>query len=420
MSKGNADRRVVLWLAGGVLLLIVLTAVFAPVARDDDATPSTYNSGTHGAKAAYLILDSLGYGVSRSDQPLMAALDGTDAPHTTLILAGPHAPGEESQKREYAAVERFLQRGGRVLSTGFFGAYFLPGGRTGGATQFIDGLCHTTAEGRSVYALAGSIDLYNQAPWNALEPAVRVDQRCGNDAAVVHRTYPNGGEMVWWSSSEPLSTRGIAQDSSLRLLLAAAGPASGEHARRVIFDEFYHAEQAAPSDYLKGLPLRSLMLQAALLIALLVFSFSRRSGPVREPLYVSRTSPVEFAENMGALYERAGATEPATEAARRRLLHFLAVGYGLPSDLLRSDAASIATFVHSRFGVEAKPLQDALERVESARYTRLRPREALLVVRAVDREIARLRAAVDRPQVDFEDNEHRAEDNERKATEITI
>ena len=343
MSKGNADRRIVLWLAGGVLLLIVLTAGFAPVTRDDDATPTTYNSGTHGAKAAYLILESLGYSVSRSDQPLMTALDGADAQHTTLVLAGPHAPGEESQKREYAAVGRFLQRGGRVLSTGFFGAYFLPGGRTGGATQFIDGLCHTTAEGRSAYALAGSIDLFDQTPWNALDPLVRVDQRCGDDAAVVHRTYPNGGEMVWWSNSEPLSTRGIAQDSSLSLLLAAVGPASGEHARRVVFDEFYHGEQAAPSDYLKGLPLRSLLLQATLLIALLVFSFSRRSGPIREPLYVPRTSPVEFAENMGALYERAGATEPATEAARRRLLHFLAATCGLPAAIvLRGDAAAIA------------------------------------------------------------------------------
>jgi hypothetical protein len=413
MSKGNADRRVVLWLAGGVLLLIVLTAVFAPVTRDDDVTPSTYNSGTHGAKAAYLILESLGYGVSRSDQPLAAILDGVDAPHTTLVLAGPNAPTETSQKREYASVERFLESGGRVFSTGFFGAYFLPGGRTGEASAFIEGLCHTTSEGHSAYAEAGSIDLYDRAPWNSLEPAVRVDQRCGNDAAVVHRTFPNGGEMVWWSNSEPLSTRGIAQDSSLRLLLASVGPASGEHARHVIFDEFYHGEQVAPSDYLRGLPLRSLALQATLLIVLLVFSFSRRSGPIREPLYVPRTSPVEFAENMGALYERAGATEPATEAARRRLLHFLEAACGLPDEVLRSDAATIATVVHSRFGVEAKPLQDAIERVESARYTRLRPREALLVVRAVDREIVRLRAAIDRPQVDFEDKQH-------TATEMTI
>ena len=413
MSKGNADRRIALWLAGGVLLLVVLTSLFAPVTRDDDVTPSSYNSGTHGGRAAYLVLESLGYSLSRNDESLTIALAQADAPHTTLVLAAPNAPSEESQKREYAAVERFLQRGGRVLATGFRGAYFLPDGRTGEATQFISGLCHTTAEGRSAYAAAGSIDIYDASPWSAIEPAVRVDQRCGNDAAVVHRTYPNGGEMVWWSSSEPLSTRGIAQDSSLRLLLAAVGPASGPGARRIVFDEFYHGVQASPSDYLSGLPLRSLMVQAGLLIALLVFSFSRRSGPVREPLVVSRTSPIEFAENMGALYERAGASEPATEAARRRLLHFLATACGLPADVLRSDAATIASLVQSRFGVEGKALQEALERAESARYTRLRPREALLVVRAIDREIARLRALIDRSQVDLNNNL-------RKASETTI
>ena len=413
MSKGNTDRRIVLWLAGGVLLLVVLTAVFAPVTRDDDLTPTTYNAGTHGAKAAYLLLESLGYNVSRSDQPLKVALDAADAPHTTLVLAGPNAPGEESEKREEAAVERFLQRGGRVLSTGFRGAYFLPGGRTGEATQFIDGLCHTTAEGRSPYAAAGSIDLYDPSPWNAIEPEVRVDQRCGNDAAVVHRTFPSGGEMVWWSSAEPLSTRGIAQDSSLRLLLAAVGPAAGPGTRRIVFDEYYHGVEASPSDYLGGLPLRSLMLQAGLVILLLVFSFSRRSGPVREPVSVPRTSPIEFAENMGALYQRAGATEPATEAARRRMLVFLASVCGLPSDVLRGEAAGIAALVYSLFGVEAKPLQDALERVESARYTRLRPREALLIVHAVDREIARLQIAVNHPQVDLGNNQ-------RTTSETTI
>ena len=404
MSERNADRRIVLWLAGGVLLLIVLTAMFAPVTRDDDPVPSSYNSGTHGAKAAYLILEGMGYGVARSDQSLTAALDRADARHTTLILAGPNAPGEESQKREYAALEHFLERGGRVLATGFRGAYFLPGGRTGDATQFLNGLCHTTVEGRSAYAAAGPVDLYDATPWNAIEPAVRVDQRCGNDAVVVHRTYPGGGEMVWWSSSEPLNTRGIANDSSLRLLLAAVGPAAGPEARRVLFDEFYHGEQASPSDYLRGLPLRSLALQAALVLLLLVFSFSRRSGPVREPVLVPRTSPVEFAENMGALYERAGATEPATEAARRRLLGFLSVSCGLSNEALLEDAAAVASLVHSRFGVDAQSLQQALERVDAARYTRLRPREALLVVRAADREIARLRAAVERPHVDFKDN----------------
>ncbi len=395
MSAAGTDRRIVLWLAGGVLLLIVLVSVFAPATRDDDPRPTTYNSGTHGAKAAFLLLADLGYSVLRSNEDVVAALEQADAQHTTYILAEPNAPGEESQKREYESLHRFLDRGGRVLATGFAGAHFLPGGRTGEVTQMLNGLCNTTTEGHSAYTAVGSVATYDDSPWNAADPLVRVDHRCGNDAVVVHRSFPNGGEMVWWSTAEPFSNRGLAQDSSLHLLLTAIGPSAG---RRVVFDEFYHGAQGSPSDYLKGLPLRSLAVQVALLFGLLVFSFSRRSGPVRDPTPAVRTSPIEFARNMGALYERAGATQPATEAARRRLLHFLAASCGLPADVLRGSAGGIASLVQGRFGLDATTLQAALEQAEGARYDRLRPREALLVVRNLDRERERLQAAIDTRQ----------------------
>jgi hypothetical protein len=220
---------------------------------------------------------------------------------------------------------------------------------------------------------------------------VRVDHRCGRDAVVVHRPHPNGGEMVWWSSAEALTNRGIAQDNSLHLLLLSVGPAKGAGARRVIFDEFYHGEPAAASDYLKGLPLRSLAVQVGLLVALLLFSYSRRSGPIREPLRVPRSSPIEFAQNMGALYQRAGVTEPATEAARRRLVQFLVSACGLTQAAATADAHTVATTVGERFGLDPQPLESLLERADAARYDKLRPRDALTLVQAMDREIERLR-----------------------------
>lgn len=387
MSTAGADRRILLWLCGGVLLLIVLTALFAPATSDDDPVPSTYNSGTHGAKAAFLLLSDLGYTVSRSEVRTVDALEAADAPHTTYILAAPEAPAADAEKREYQAIQRFLERGGRVLATGFRGAYFLPGGRTGEPTRTMSALCETAPEGRSAYAAAGSVALYDVSTWNAAEPLVRVDQRCGADAVAIHQSFPHGGEMMWWSSAEPLTTRGLAQDNSLRLLLAAAGPASG---RRVLFDEFYHGVQTSPSDYLRGLPLRSLTAQAGLVVALLLFSFSRRSGPIREPMAVPRTSPVEFAQNMGALYQRAGATQPVTEAARRRMLHVLGTACGLPRETLQGSSVGIAAAVHTRFGLNPQPLEDVLGKLEQARYERLRPREALKLVRSANAEMLRL------------------------------
>ena len=385
------DRRIVLWLLAAVIAIVGLTAFVAPVTHDDDPMPTTYNSGTHGAKAAFLLLGELGYDVSRSDASAAATLDAADAPHTTYILAGARTPAEGEQKTEYAAIERFLQRGGRVLASGFSAAYFLPGGRTGNGTQFVGELCTTTPEGAGELAQVGPVSTYDASPWNAPEPAVRVDQRCGSDAVVVHRPYANGGQMVWWSSSEALTTRGIAKDNSLHLLLLSVGPAKGKGARRVIFDEFYHGEQASATDYLKGLPLRSLAVQASLLVLLLLFSYSRRSGPIREPLLVPRSSPVEFAQNMGALYQRAGATEPATEASRRRLVQFLTSACGLTAAAANAPAHEVATAIGDRFGIQTQTLQQVLERADAARYDKLRPRDALTLVQAVDREIERLR-----------------------------
>lgn len=384
MKAPNADRRAVLWMLGGIVLLIALITLFAPATGDEDPTPTTYNVGAAGWKGAYLVLERLGYRVSRSTSPA-SMLDNVDAAHTTYLLAAPNTPAEDVQKRDYDAVERFLRRGGRVIAAGPAGAYFLPDGRSGRPTQFVGQLCNATPEGNGVLTQVGSFALYDAAPWNALEPLVRVDARCGADAVMVHRDYPQGGAMIYLASSEPFSNRGLKQDQALHLLLLAVGDTH----RAVMFDEFYRGEQVTPSEYLKGLPLRSLMVQAALVLLLLMFTYTRRSGPIREPVATPRASPLEFVESMGALYERAGVSQPATESARRRLISFLISSYGLPPDSANS-ASAVGDFLLHRLSTNQDELIAVLQRLWSARYETLRPRDALALVRATDAEIERL------------------------------
>lgn len=388
MRPPNADRRTVLWVLGVMMPLVTLTAIFAPATSDDDKAPTTYNPGAAGWKGAYLLLQRLGYNVSRSDTSA-SMLDQLDAVHTTYVLASPNTPAEDMQKRDYDSVERFLHRGGRVIATGSGGALFLPGGRTGRPTQFLGNLCNSVPEGNGELAQAGSFSLYDAAPWNALEPLARVDARCGADAVLVHRDYPHGGVMIYLASSEAFSNRGLKQDQSLHLLLLAIGPPTGENRRAVIFDEFYRGEQASPSDYLHGLPLRSLVLQASMVLLLLMFTYTRRSGPIREPVVVPRTSPLEFVESMGALYERAGVSKPATDGARRRLVGFLISVCGLPADMADSSQRT-ADFIAQRFGKSQESLAALLDRLQAARYETLRPRDALALVREADAEIERL------------------------------
>ena len=51
---------------------------------------------------------------------------------------------------------------------------------------------------------------------------------------------------------------------------------------------------------------------------LVLFSFSRRSGPTRAMPLPARSTPVEFLEALGSLYAEAGASATAVELAYER------------------------------------------------------------------------------------------------------
>jgi hypothetical protein len=65
MKPANRERKLVLLFSGAVFLLIAAASLLAPVNDDSDKSPTTYNSGTAGIKAAYLLLGDLGYSTAR-------------------------------------------------------------------------------------------------------------------------------------------------------------------------------------------------------------------------------------------------------------------------------------------------------------------------------------------------------------------
>jgi hypothetical protein len=301
-----------------------------------------------------------------------------------------------------------------VLDTG--GETLLPEGRTHGPTVAHSQLCYTTAEGQGPLAQAGQVSFQDSGAWDEkaskLGPKLHVEQRCGDDAVVV--SYAVGkGEAIWWSSTLPLSNRGLHEDASLRLVLATVG-APG---RTVLFDEFFHGEEGGRWSMTKGLPLWWMLGQFGLIGVLLVFSFSRRNGPLRSPVTVPRTSPAEFAESMGHLYERAGATSAATGMARRRLLRFLQTAGGVPRATIDEGPAAIAEGLRERFGGEWSGLRKHLADAAEAEHGEIAPRSALKLVQALDEDYERLErmlapkrvAAREAVQVEDEVDERRAE-----------
>lgn len=379
----DLDRKLLLWLAGAVLVIIVLVSIIAPTAANDDPRPSSYNTAPRGTKAAYLTLQAMGRPVARWDRPLDELAD-VDAAQTTLVLPEPMYSALE-QNRLADAVQSFLNRGGRVITTGM-GALLIPGGNVGPSRRF-GALCYTQPEGPGALAAAGEVEMNDDTRWTDDSPAVRVEQRCGPDAVVV-RIPVGKGEVVWWSSASPMTNAELKNDADLKLLLASLGTG-----RRVLFDESLQQEVRSKWSAARGLPLWWLLGQAGLVFGLMVFSFSRRRGPVRLPVTVPRSSPVEFAVSMGDLYEKAGATGAAVDAARRRLLRALVRDGGLAQQTVEQGPGAVVAALQARFGGSWTDLGDHLREATEAAEAHPKPRSALHLVQALAGDAERVQHA---------------------------
>jgi hypothetical protein len=385
------DRKMLLILCGVMLLMIVGVSMLAPQSAENDPRPTIGNSGPKGAKAAYLTLSALRIKTSHWDSSLAKLNeDWSDAQvdRTTLILAAPAYDATE-QKPLAAEVKRFLERGGRVLATGPSGALLLPDGEVKAPGLLESGLCHTTPEGPGPLARAGSVEMTVSSQWASAGPRYEVEQRCGADGVVV-RYAVGKGEAVWWSSAAPLENEELKNDGDLRLLMASVGDE-----RDVVFDESLHGVVKTLWDAAKGLPLRWLALQTALLFVLLVLSFSRRRGPLRLPVQLPRSSPVEFATSMGDLYEKAAASSAATEAAKRRLLRVLTREAGLAQGTIEEGPEAIAEALRERLGGDWSRVSAHLHEAKRAQHEAIAMRSALALVRALSEDAESVRRSLE-------------------------
>jgi hypothetical protein len=379
-----------------MVAMIVAVSVLAPQGAANDPRPTVSNLGPQGAKAAYLTLGALGIKTTRWERSVTALnenLSDAQVERTTLVLAAPEY--DATQQKDLAAeVKRFLERGGRVLATGPSGADLLPEGEVAPAGLLVGGLCHTTPEGPGALARVGSVEMVDSSRWVSEGPEYRVEQRCGGDAVVV-RYAVGKGEAVWWSSAAPLENAELKHDADLKLLLASVGAG-----RDVVFEESLYGAVKTLWDEAKGLPLKWLGLQAALLFVLLVVSFSRRNGPLRGPVRLPRSSPVEFATSMGDLYEKAAASSAATEAAKRRLLRVLTREVGLAQGTIEEGPDAIAEALRERLSGDWSRVSAHLNEAERAQHEAIAMRSALALVRALSEDAESVRRSLEaRPAV---------------------
>lgn len=382
-SLDAKDRKLLIGCLITVVVLAFVTAFFSrDENRDDNPLPSTYLTGRHGARAAFELLQARGYDVVRWEQPLSDLAARADA-QTVVIFAAPTVTAAEDLK----AVRDIVGRGGRVLVTGWSGGVLAPEGDVRPPTRFSPP-CKLAPQGLDPLAGSGEVWMSPGATWGQDRPPDRVEYNCAGDPAVVE--YAAGkGEVIWWASSTPLENGSIARADNLSLFLNSLGPRDGRH---FYWDESLHGELHSTLFYAQGPALWILLCGLAGIGLLVLVSFSRRRGPLRDLPVPPRTTPVEFLEALGSLYAEAGASATAVDLAWERFRRKAGDWCGLKA--AKMSAAEVGAALRRRFPQIPEQLEKDLADCEHALGDdRLAPKRALALVQTLNRHREAIEAA---------------------------
>jgi hypothetical protein len=383
-SLDARDRRLLLWSVGIAITLAVLLGFFLPNDNNNDnPLPSTYLAGQHGARVAYETLLNAGYPIERWERPL-SELAATAGPDTVVIFAAPML----SEVDDVKAVRVIVEHGGRVLATGLRGGFLLPGGQPEAPKQFSFAACQLEPDGLDALAASGEVWMIPGAGWQLGNPAHRVQYSCAGQPAVVEYGYGRG-HVVWWASSTPLENGSLARAADLDLLVNSLGPRAGH---RFYWDESLHGDIRSTWSYAGGPSLTLLCIGLPLLGLVIVFSFSRRRGPLRDLPLPARAAPIEFLEALGSLYRNAGAASTAVAVALERFRrHSLRLCGLRPGPM---GAYELAAAIRRRFPHADAVLEADLAAAEEAAWSEtIEARAALKLVQALHAHQQRLDAA---------------------------
>jgi hypothetical protein len=370
-SLDAKDRKLLMWSVGIAIALAVATGFLLPNGNDNgNPLPSSYLAGQHGARAAYETLLRSDYQIERWEQPL-SDLAATAGPETVVVLAQPYSREPDDIK----AVRKIVERGGRVLSTGYWGGFILPGEASEQPREFNFAACKLEPEGLDALSGSGEAWMVPQATWKLGNPAARVEYSCAGNPAVVEYGWGKG-HIVWWASSTPLENGSLSRAHNLDLLLNSLGPRAGH---RFYWDESLHGDIRSTWSYAAGPALTILWIGLVAVALLIVFSFSRRSGPVRDLPPPARATPIEFLEALGSLYRNAGAASTVVSVAWERFRRHSLRLCGQKAS--KMSAAELAAVIRRRFPLADQSLEADLAACEDAAWAETaNPRQALKLI----------------------------------------
>jgi hypothetical protein len=353
MKISKSDRRLLAWAAVILLPLVVVLALLSPD-EEESTVPTTYSAQTYGAKAAFLLLQDLGYNAERWQQPPSEL--PSDLAHTVLVLAGPHRPPFPQEKD---SLQLYLAKGGKVLITGANPWMYLPQADVDFEPLPAPKWREYQPQLLTPLTRAGTIEMSPVAYWKDSSTAYLVHYADEGRPIVVSYKVGNG-EVIWWGANTPLTNAAISNSGNLALLLNSLGKPEGV---RIFWDEYFHGYQNSFSGYLFETPVLFGLAQCLLVFLALLFTFSRRNGPIHPLPEPSRLSPLEFVHTLGRLYHRANAIHSALAVPYTRFRMLAIRQLGIGPDV--SDP-ELARALKARYRYKDDQLDLLLQQVENA------------------------------------------------------
>jgi hypothetical protein len=384
IQLSSGDRK--LFLIAGVVFLAMVgtTLVLTRGGESPPDDPSTYATGSRGAKAAYLLLKASGYTVERWEQSLseLPPSEPPEADGRILILASPvGSPTTEERNR----LREFVRNGGHVIAAGTFAGIFLP--ENGSEPDPVSGMVWkklSALSPSSITRAAPEITLAPRAYWKTDSLAVPLYGDADKPNVV---KYAFGkGEVIWWAAATPLTNAGLKEPGNLEFFLACIGE---DHEKQILWDEYFHGYRRSLTATAAKTPVKWIFLQFGLFALAILLTYSRRSGPISVPVREVRLSPLEFVRMLGSLYKQANAASVAVDICYHRFRYWLTRRLGMASN---APVDELERAIRDRWSFEDAKLNATLRACESAPFDyTLKPRVALQLVRSLYDYAAKLK-----------------------------
>jgi hypothetical protein len=374
-----ADRKLLMIAGGGLLLLIATAFLLTKETNSATEVPSTYSTGSGGAKAAYLLLKASGFAVERWEQSLSELPEPAGK---ILVLAEPTGAPTSLEREK---LREFVEKGGRVIATGVFVGLFLP--ENAAVPDPVPGMTWAKVPAQSPSSItraAPEITLAPQAYWGSGPFAVPL-YGDGDKPLVVKYTFGKG-EVIWWASATPLTNAGLKEPGNLEFLLACIGREPGT---QILWDEYFHGYRHSLAASMERSPVKWILAQFVLFSLAILITYSRRSGPISIPAKEVRLSPLEFVRTLGSLYQQANAASVAVDISYHRFRYWVTRRLGMPSN---ASVDELGRAIRERWAFQDESLDTTLRACESAPYdTTLKPHAALQLVRSLHDYAAKLK-----------------------------